>query len=158
MSGQDNGTGASGPNPQPGCFSLRAQSRYHRPAATPPPRRRRIPSSVGGKGQSHKQTQWKTRGAGKSDTRVSRSQLLSRSCEERAPWPVYPRPLAHLPYARRDGGPAAVAARGSKSSASRRWRSASVKPTSILVVIEGGSLVKVLLADFGEAKQLSLAR
>jgi hypothetical protein len=70
MSGQDNGTGASGPNPQPGCFSLRAQSRYHRPAATPPPRRRRIPSSVGGKGQSHKQTQWKTRGAGKSDTYV----------------------------------------------------------------------------------------
>jgi hypothetical protein len=60
MSGQDNGTGASGPNPQPGCFSLRAQSRYHRPAATPPPRRRRIPSSVGGKGQSisRKQTQF----------------------------------------------------------------------------------------------------
>jgi len=71
---------------------------------------------------------------------------------------VYPRPLAHLPYARRDGGPAAVAARGSKSSASRRWRSASVKPTSIHEsgsIHEGGSLVKVLLADFGEAKQLT---
>ena len=149
MSGQDNGTGASGPNPQPGCSSLRPQPRYRWPAAAPPPRRRRIPSCVGGKGQSRKQTQWKTRGAGKSDTRVSRSQLLSRSCEERAPWPVYPRPPAHLPYACRDGGPAekaaAVAARGSKSSASRRWRSASVKPTNILVVIEGGSLVKVLL-------------
>ena len=100
---------------------------------------------------------WLGSETGKSSIRVffdynqlctSKVELLSRSCEERAPWPVYPRPLAHLPYARRDGGPAAVAARGSKSSASRRWRSASVKPTSIHEsgsIHEGGSLVKVLL-------------
>ena len=39
--------------------------------------------------------------------------------------------------------------------AARRLIHRDIKPANILVVIEGGSLVKVLLADFGEAKQLT---